>query len=77
MIPIPQSGTLSSIDGIEEVRELADITGIDITINVGSEILAPPDGDRYLGFVFARAATPDAVETALRKAMTKIDVSVT
>lgn len=77
MIPIPQSGTLRSIDGIDAVQESTDITGIDITMNVGSEVLATPEGDRYLGFVFARAKTPDAVETALRKAKSKIVVSVT
>ena len=76
MIPIPRSGILRSIDGIEEVKELADITGIDITIKLGTEVLAPPAGDRYLGFVFARAKTPDAVETVLNKAKTKIVVSV-
>ena len=27
-----------------------------------------PEGDRYLGFMFARAASPDAVERSLRVA---------
>jgi hypothetical protein len=68
MIPIPRSGILSSIEGIDQARTIPHITGVDITINVGSDVLAPPEGDRYLGFVFARAETPDTVETALRKA---------
>ncbi len=77
MIPIPRSGILSSIEGIDQARTIPHITGVDITINVGSDILAPPEGDRYLGFVFARADTPDSVESALRKAKNTISVLVT
>ena len=77
MIPIPSSGLLGSIEGIDETRTIPNITGVDITINVGSEVLAPPEGDRYLGFVFARADTPDVVETALREAKDTIAVLVT
>ncbi len=77
MIPIPRSGVLDSIDGIIEAREIPGVTGVDITISVGSEVAAVPEGDRYLGFVFARADTPETVESALRKAKTTIVVSVT
>jgi len=77
MIPIPKSGVFGSIEGIEETRAIPDIAGVDITINVGSEVLAPPEGDRYLGFVFARAETPNAVESALRAAKDTITVLVT
>ena len=77
MIPIPSSGLLGSIEGIDETLTIPNITGVDITINVGSEVLAPPEGDRYLGFVFARADTPDAVESALREAKDTIAVLVT
>jgi hypothetical protein len=39
-------------------------------------VLALPEGDRYLGFVFAAAATPDAVESALRTAHAKLRVEI-
>ncbi len=77
MVPIPRSGVLSSIEGIDQARTIPHITGVDITINVGSDVLASPEGDRYLGFVFARGDTPHAVETALRKAKNTISVLVT
>ena len=35
-----------------------------------------PEGDRYLGFMFARGATPDEVEAALRAAHARLDVAI-
>jgi hypothetical protein len=35
-----------------------------------------PEGDRYLGFLFARADAPDEVEAALRAAHSRLDVVV-
>lgn len=68
MIPVERGGRLLRVDGVDQSREIEGITGIDLTIAVGSEVHPLPEGDRYLGFVFARATDPDSVETALRKA---------
>ena len=76
MIPIPKAGTLTAVEGVEETRSIEGITGIDLTIRPGSEILPPPEGDRYLGFVFARADTPEEVEAALRQAAKTLAVKV-
>ncbi|MBW3666239.1 MAG: ATP-grasp domain-containing protein [Actinobacteria bacterium] len=76
MIPIPRSGTLDAVDGIDRVREIEGITGTDLTIQPGSQVLSPPEGDRYLGFVFARGDTPDQVESLLTRANALIDVKV-
>lgn len=76
MIPIPSSGTLTSVDGVDDVRKVEGVTGIDLTIRPGERVLAPPDGDRYLGFVFARAASPEQVEKALRRAGELLEVRV-
>jgi len=35
---------------------------------VGQEVLPLPEGWQYLGFIFARADSPDEVEKALRAA---------
>jgi hypothetical protein len=53
------------------------VTGVIISIGPGQEVAALPAGDRYLGFVFARAATPDAVESALRRAWAALEVDIT
>lgn len=76
MIPTPESGILAGIAGQDETRAIPAITGIDITIVPGREIVAPPEGDRYLGFVYARADTPEEVESALRKAISNLQVQL-
>ncbi len=39
-----------------------------ITIPAGHPVVPPPEGYRYLGFIFARADDPAAAEAALREA---------
>jgi hypothetical protein len=35
-----------------------------------------PEGDRYLGFVFARGETPEVVEAALRATVDQLDIVI-
>ena len=35
-----------------------------------------PEGSRYLGFVFARAPTPEAVESALRAVGARLAIEI-
>jgi hypothetical protein len=76
MIPIPRPGTFTGISGLERARDIEHISAIDITATPGSRVQPPPEGDRYLGFVFARGADRDGVETSLRRAREIIEVSV-
>lgn len=76
MIPIPASGRLVEVRHLDEVRAIEAVTGVDITIPVGQTVRSLPEGDRYLGFVFAAAPTRDAVERALRRARSRIEVVV-
>lgn len=76
MIPIPRSGTMRNIEGLDGARSIPGITGLDMTARVGDDLLAPPEGDRYLGFVYARSQSPEAVESALRKAKDTIRIEV-
>ena len=52
------------------------IEGLEITIPIGQTIVPLPEGNRYLGFLFAKAGTPDRVETALRVAHARMEVEV-
>jgi hypothetical protein len=76
MIPTPGTGIVSKVNGVKETRSIDGITGLDLTITPGQDIAAPPEGDRYIGFVYARAKTPETVERALRKAMDKLEVQL-
>jgi hypothetical protein len=52
------------------------ITALEISIPPGGTVRPLPEGDRYLGFLFARAATPAEVEDALRTAFARLDVVI-
>ena len=68
MLPIPAAGVLKAVDGVDAARAVPGIDDVVISTPIGAELVPLPEGSSYLGFLFARAATPDAVETALRAA---------
>ncbi|PZR65791.1 MAG: hypothetical protein DLM63_10850, partial [Solirubrobacterales bacterium] len=68
MIPIPRAGVLRAVQGLKDARAADGIAGLEITIARGRPVVPLPEGDRYLGFLFARGASPDAVESSLRVA---------
>jgi len=76
MIPIPRPGRFVTVRGLDQVRQLEHISAIDITTTVGSLVQPPPEGDRYLGFIFARAPERHQVVSALRKALETVEVVV-
>jgi biotin carboxylase len=76
MIPIPKPGRLVEIRNTDAVRQVPHVSGMDLTVPPGRLLEPPPEGDRYLGFVYARAATPEAVESSLRRAQTLLDVVI-
>jgi biotin carboxylase len=76
MLPIHVGGVLEEVAGREQARAVDGIVGLEITIAPGRPVVPLPEGDRYLGFIFARAATPADVEAALRRAQSKLDVRV-
>jgi biotin carboxylase len=76
MIPIPRGGTLVQVDGQEQARAVPGIGGLEITIARGRPVVPLPDGDRYLGFLFARGSTADAVERSLREAHSCLGIRI-
>jgi biotin carboxylase len=76
MVPIPRAGTLVEVAGQAEARAVPGVTDVQITIAPGRAVAPVPEGNRYLGFVFARDSTPDRVERALRRAGDCLDVRV-
>jgi biotin carboxylase len=68
MIPIPSAGILRGVSGVAEAMAVLGITDVTITAQLNYPIIPLPEGDSYLGFIFAERETPDAVEAALRTA---------
>jgi DUF971 family protein len=66
MIPIPRRGIYHGLEGLAAVQSVPGVTGVSITVELGQIIAPPPDGASYLGFIFARAASPAEAENALR-----------
>ncbi|HEX3722492.1 MAG TPA: ATP-grasp domain-containing protein [Nitrolancea sp.] len=77
MIPIPKGGILRGFSGVEEAESVAGITGIEITARLNHSIVPLPEGSSYLGFIFARGSTPDAVEESLRTAHEQLQFQIT
>jgi biotin carboxylase len=77
MLPIPRAGQLRAVRGVEAARAVDGVAGVEITIPPGQELVPLPEGNRYLGFLFARGRKPDEVETALRAAHTELAFEIT
>jgi biotin carboxylase len=76
MIPIPRAGRLRGVDGVAEARQVAGVESVEISVACGEHVAPPPWGARYLGFIFARADSPAAVEAALRQAHQRLELDI-
>ena len=74
MIPIPRGGYLRKVTGLAEAGQVAGIEEVAITAKIGQRLVPLPEGSSYLGFIFARATSPEDVETALRLAASRAPV---
>jgi hypothetical protein len=68
MIPIPEGGILRGVSGIEAASAVPGVESVEITAPLHNPIVPLPEGESYLGFIFARGPTPGHVEQALRAA---------
>jgi hypothetical protein len=76
MIPIPHRGVYRSVTGIDRARAVPGIDDLQITAKTDQVLVPLPEGSSYLGFIFAHAATPDAVERALRDAHAELQFAI-
>lgn len=77
MIPVPRSGVLEGVDGIDEARATPGITEVHITARMHDYVASWPEGASYLGFIFARGHDPKNVEHALRTAHSRLRFQLT
>ena len=68
MLPTPKTGKFVSINQ-DELEKIDNVSTVEITVSQNSDLLEPPFGDKYLGFVFSQANEKVLVINALMKAM--------
>lgn len=76
MLPIRTGGVLGAVSGLDQASSVPGITGVTISIPRGEMVTPLPEGDRYLGFVFARGGSSQEVEAALRDAERQIRADI-
>lgn len=76
MIPIPQAGVLKRVEGVLAAQRVPYIESVEIQLREGHELVPLPEGNSYLGFIFARAPSAQQAETALRAAHACLKVVV-
>ena len=68
MIPIPSRGMYKGVSGEDEARAVPGVTEVRITAKPGQLLETLPEAGSYLGFIFARGATAEEAEAAVRAA---------
>jgi len=76
MLPIPRPGVLHAVEGRTDAAGTPGITGLTITIPTGQRVQPLPEGDRYLGFIFAEGDTHQDVEKALGAARDRLRIVI-
>lgn len=74
MLPIRSAGVLDKVSGQARALAIEGVVGVEISIAPGRPVIPLPEGDRYLGFLFARGPTAKIVEDVLRRAEAFLDV---
>jgi hypothetical protein len=76
MLPVERAGVLLAVQGRTDAEAVPAITGLTITIPLGQPVHPLPEGDRYLGFVFAEGDSYTEVERALSAARRRLRVVI-
>jgi biotin carboxylase len=73
MIPIPKSGVLREVRGVERALQVPGVAGVTISSRPGDALRTLPDGSSYLGFLFAGGDSAESVESSLRAAHRELE----
>jgi biotin carboxylase len=68
MIPIPRRGVYRRVSGVDDALRVEGVDQVIVTAKADQLLVPLPEGASYLGFIFARSPTRDAVERSLRMA---------
>jgi biotin carboxylase len=73
MIPIPREGVYITTTGVDDARAVPGIEDVIITAKQGQKLIPLPEGNSYLGFIFARGESPEIVEESLRASHQRLE----
>ena len=76
MMPIPKRGYYKGVEGVEAAQRVPHVEEVRITAKADQLIEPLPEGDSYLGFIFARAAEAGPVVAALRQAHRRLTFEI-
>ncbi len=76
MIPIPRRGVLRSVTGLDQARAVRGIDDVRITAKPDQVLVPLPEGNSYLGFIFAHADEPSSAVAALRTAHARLVMDI-
>jgi len=76
ILPIRAEGVLKRVGWQEAAMEVRGITALEITVPIGRRVRPLPEGDRYLGFLFAVGDAPEDVEASLLEAHRLLDIVI-
>jgi biotin carboxylase len=68
MLPVPEHGVVREIHGVDQAMAVPGVRDVVITVRPGEVVVPLPEGNAYMGFVFAAGHETGAVVAALRRA---------
>ncbi|WP_420630460.1 ATP-grasp domain-containing protein [Candidatus Leptofilum sp.] len=76
MIPIPHGGILRGVRGVAAAQAIPGVDEVTITAPLNNRLVPLPEGESYLGFIFATGNAPAEVENALRQAHAQLNFQI-
>ena len=73
MIPTVRAGRFIEVRGLDEAKAVSGVEDVTISAHLGQRLVPLPEGSRYLGFIFAKAESPELVELALRESHAQLE----
>ena len=77
MVPVPRSGVLRRVDGGDVARACPGVDAFTMGTRVGEIVRRAPDGDSYLGFIFAHGDDTETATRNLRRAHAELSFELT
>jgi hypothetical protein len=64
------------VAGVDDAKAVPGVDDLHISAKPDQVLVPLPEGASYLGFIFAHAAAPDAVEQSLREAHARLRFTI-